>query len=194
MSSRRLTLSYAASLLAMVCAGSTGMACRHAGAKTLTEVTPLEVPPPPPRVVEVVEAPAQATIPLVEEPQRQPVLPPPRQAPRVEAAKPEVKPEPPPAEAPKVEEAVKPPPVLQTTPATAEGQVERSIRVIMEKASSDLNRVNTKVLNADAMNQFETAKRFIQQADAELRTTRNLVFARNLADKAAALAAQLAGR
>ena len=168
MSSRRLTLSYAASLLAMLCAGSTGVACRHAGAKTITEVTPLEVPPPPPRVVEVAEAPAQATIPLVEEPQRQPVLPPPRQAPRVEAAKPEVKPEPPPAETSKVEEAIKPPPVLQTTPAAAEGQV--------------------------AKNQFETAKRFIQQADAELRTTRNLVFARNLADKAAALAAQLAGR
>ena len=38
-----------------------------------------------------------------------------------------------------------------------------------------------------------TAKRFIQQADEAMRT-KNLVFARNLADKAAVLAAQLGGR
>jgi hypothetical protein len=41
--------------------------------------------------------------------------------------------------------------------------------------------------------QYDTAKRFIQQADDAMKA-KNLVFARNLADKAAAIAAQLAGR
>ena len=49
------------------------------------------------------------------------------------------------------------------------------------------------MLNADAQTQYDTAKRFIRQAEDALRA-KNLVFAKNLADKAAALAAQLAGR
>ena len=41
--------------------------------------------------------------------------------------------------------------------------------------------------------QYDTAKRFAVQAEESLQA-RNLVFASNLADKAAALAAQLLGR
>jgi hypothetical protein len=48
-------------------------------------------------------------------------------------------------------------------------------------------------LNADARTQYDQAKRFASQADEALKA-RNLVFASYLADKAAALAAQLAGR
>ena len=48
-------------------------------------------------------------------------------------------------------------------------------------------------LNVDARTQYDTAKRFIQQSDGAIRA-KNLVFAKNLADKAAALAAQLAGK
>ena len=78
---------------------------------------------------------------------------------------------------------------LQTTPATAEGVVERAIRASLARATADLNRIDYRVLNADARTQYDTAKRFISQADGAMRS-KNLVFAKNLADKAAALAAQ----
>ena len=104
------------------------------------------------------------------------------------------KPEPAPAvEPPKAEEPPKPPATLQTTPATAEGEVERAIRALLQRATADLNRVDYRALNADARTQYDTAKRFGRQADEAIRT-KNLVFAKNLAEKAATIAAQLAGR
>ena len=81
----------------------------------------------------------------------------------------------------------------QTTPATAEGEVERGIRGSLQRAAADLNRVDYRALNADARTQYDTAKRFVSQADEAIRT-KNLVFAKNLAEKAATIAAQLAGR
>jgi hypothetical protein len=86
-----------------------------------------------------------------------------------------------------------PPTTLQTTPAAEESAVERAIRTTLARATSDLNRVDYRVLNVDARTQYDTAKRFIQQSDTAIRA-KNLVFAKNLADKAAALAAQLAGK
>ena len=170
--------------------------CTHASAKTAKLPPPMEVPAPPPRVIETVEVPQPPPVGLVEEPARQPIRPPAGQAPRTEAARPRglegQKSDT--AEVPRAEEPSRPATTLQTTPTEAEAEVERAIRAVMGRASADLARVNYQALNADARNQYDTAKRFVQQADAELRTTRNLVFARNLADKAAALAAQLAGR
>src|SRR5262249_16660955 len=58
---------------------------------------------------------------------------------------------------------------------------------------SDLSRVDYRLLNADARNQYDTAKSFIRRSDEAVRA-KNLVFAKNLADKAAAPAAQLAGK
>ena len=57
----------------------------------------------------------------------------------------------------------------------------------------DLSRIDYRLLNADAKTQYDTAKRFIRQADDAMRA-KNLVFAKSLADKAAALAAQLGGK
>ncbi len=100
------------------------------------------------------------------------------------------------AEAPKpVEEMPKAPPptTLQTTPTQREGEVERRIRILVAQARNDLNRVNYQALNTDARNQYAMAKRFATQAEEAARA-RNLMFATNLADKAAGLAAQLLGR
>src|SRR5207253_801141 len=99
------------------------------------------------------------------------------------------------AEPPKpAEEPPKPPPTtLQTTPATAEGEVERGIRASLQRATENLNRVDYRALNADARTQYDTAKRFVIQADDAIRT-KNLVFAKSIAEKAATIAAQLAGR
>ena len=71
--------------------------------------------------------------------------------------------------------------------------MERTIRTVLARATADLSRINYRTLNADARMQYDTAKRFVNQAQEAVRA-KNLVFAKNLADKAALLAAQLAGR
>jgi hypothetical protein len=191
-----VTVGCALALLAPLVTG-----CMHAQAKT-TPDAPLDMPAPPPREAEPNEAEAPAPVPLVAEPARNNAARPrpaaPRELPRTETPKPEPpKPEPPksdppPVEPPKpAEDPAKPPTTLQTTPATAEGVVERGIRASLARASADLNRIDYRVLNADARTQYDTAKRFISQADGAIRS-KNLLFAKNLADKAAALAAQLA--
>jgi len=93
----------------------------------------------------------------------------------------------------KAEEAPRAPTPLQTTPANAEADLAREIRATLARATADLNRVDYRHLNTDARTQYDSAKRFIRQADDAVRA-RNLVFARTLADKAAALAAQLSAR
>jgi uncharacterized protein (DUF885 family) len=82
---------------------------------------------------------------------------------------------------------------LQTTPAAEQGEVERAIRATMARASAGLNRIDYRALNANARTQYDTAKRFIQQAEDAIRM-QNLPFAKNLADKAATLAVQLGGQ
>ena len=66
------------------------------------------------------------------------------------------------------------------------------MRAQLAQATGELNRINVQSLNADARQQFDTARRFVTQAEDALRS-RNLVFAANLADKAVALAVQLSG-
>jgi type IV secretory pathway VirB10-like protein len=171
--------------------------CAHAQAKATPELPPLTMPPPPPRDVEPSEVDAPPPVPLAAEPAHstptrpRPAPPAPRpESPKVEPPKVEA----PPVEPPKaVEEPARPQTTLQTTPATAEGEVERGIRASLQRASSDLNRVDYRALNRDARTQYDTAKRFVAQADDAIRT-KNLVFAKNLAEKAATIAAQLAGR
>jgi hypothetical protein len=171
--------------------------CFGASAKGVVDSPRLEMPSPPPRLVETIDPVVQEPVPLVEEPAHQPVRPPP-QATRPETARPE----PPrtdgtrteaPLEAPKTEDPSKP--TLQTTPTVAEVEVERTIRGVIARANADLGRVNFRALSTDGRTQYDSAIRFIQQAEEALEPrSRNLVFARNLADKALALAAQLAGR
>jgi len=172
-------------------------ACAHGEAKTVVELPPLDMPAAPPRVVEATEPQQPAVVLLPDEPRTniRPRPVPPAQRPADQR----------PAEAPKtdqvatepphsVEEPPKTPPTtLQTTPTQREGEVERRVRILIAQAMNDLNRVNYQALNVDARNQYDTAKRFATQAEDALRA-RNLVFANNLADKAAALAAQLLGR
>jgi hypothetical protein len=162
--------------------------CAHASAKTTPEMPALDMPAPPPRDVE----PAEADTPPPAEPARNaPARPrPPAPSPRPEPPKAE----PPPAEPAKpADEPARAPTVLQSAPATSEGDVERAIRASLVRATADLNRVDYRRLNADARTQYDTAKRFVTQAEDALRA-KNLVFARSVADKAAALAAQLAGK
>ena len=175
--------------------------CLHASARTIVDSPPLDIPAPPPRIIETVEVTPPAPLSLPEEPQRQPVnppvavAPPARPAPRVEApprSDPPARIEPP-AEPRVADEVPRPPPTLQTTPAVAEVEVARGIRVTIDRAAADLKRVNPAALNGDGRTQYDTARRFIAQAEDAL-TKRNLVLARSLADKALVVAAQLAPR
>jgi len=172
--------------------------CTHARAKTSPDRPALDMPAPPPRDVEPLDAEVPAPMPLPDEPEHQPPTHG-RQPQQREPSKPEQKTESPKIEpeAPKLEEpphpASPPPTTLQTMPPNAEGEVERTIRATLGKATTDLSRVDYRGLNPDARNQYDTAKNFIRQAEAAM-TAKNLAFAKTLADKSAVLAAQLAGR
>lgn len=176
--------------------GMVSSGCFGARAQTVA-AQPLDMPVPPPRVVEVSQPEMPPPVLLPEEPARtapssaltspprgnevaRPTEPP-RAEPVIEAAKPP-------------EDASKPPATtLQTTPAQLDGELERRIRTLLVQAAGGLGRINYQALNNDGRTQYETAKRFISQAEDAVRA-KNLVFAYNLADKAAALAGQLSAR
>lgn len=145
---------------------------------------PLDVPPVPPRLIvpeiDEVEPPmGDVTAAARPAPPRTDV-----------AAKPADKPTEPPKPAtqdpPRIEE-----PARVRTPQTAnDDQADREVRSVMARAQGMLERVDYRPLSTAARQQYDTAKRFIAQADRALKI-RNYVFARNLADKAETLARQL---
>jgi type IV secretory pathway VirB10-like protein len=174
--------------------------CAHPKAKTIADLPPLEMPVPPPRDIETSEAEPLPPVPLPAEPAhnappRARPAPPARESraaetPKPEPARPEAATE---SEPPKAEEPARPPTTLQTTPTEAQGEVERNIRSTLARATNDLNRIDYRLLNADARTQYDAAKSFIREADLAVKA-RNLVYAKSLADKAAALAVQLGGK
>lgn len=162
-----------------------GACAVKAQARTEVEMPVLEPPPAPPRVVASYPAEPEvvAVAPAVEP------VPPARAA--VRTPRPE-KPEP--AQTQTVPEPVQEPPrapslTLTPSPGT-ETQTAAAIRDLMTRAARDLSRVNQASLNADSRTQFETARRFLQQAEDALRAN-NVVSAGKLADKAATMAAVL---
>lgn len=174
-----------------------GPGCMRARAKSQPAGPPLDVPAPPPRVVLPLEAeaqPVQQPPPSPEEPRKAPTPPPARpRPPAVPADTPRIVEEPPKPAAPAPPPATPAATALQTTPAAEQGEVERAIRATMTRAGADLNRIDYRALDKGARTQYDTAKRFIQQAEDAIRM-KNLPFAKNLADKAAVLAAQLGPR
>jgi hypothetical protein len=181
-------------LPAVVCACSTAACLGRT--KAIVIPTTLDMPEPPPRVVEVREPDMPPPIPLPEEPVRNTPTRPSPNRPTTEPARPA---QPPPAETPvdaaKPEELTpRPPPAaLQTTPTQREEQVGRQIEDKLRQAQGDLNRINYQNLSADGKTQYDSAKRFVSLAQQALRE-KNLVFAIIMADKAATIAAQLFGR
>jgi len=167
--------------------------CARAHAKAAPENPALDMPAPPARAIETSDDNPPTPVELPSEPARTPIKRPP---PRTDPPRAEPKPETPPPEPPKPPVAEEPPhptPPLQTTPAEEVGELENAVRALMARAQQDLNRVDYRTLNPDAKNQYEVAKGFIRQADDAIRV-KNLEYARYVADKAAVIAAQLAGR
>jgi hypothetical protein len=193
MTSYRVTV-----VLFLLLAGATAAGCVRAKVRTVPDApVALDVPSPPPREVEPSEQEPPPIIPLPQEPAHNaparsrpsPPQPRPQEQQRSEPPKPEPAPE---AETPRPEE---PPrmPLLQTSQSQNEAQAERDIKATLTRAVTDLNRVDYRMLNADARTQYDTAKSFIDQAEKAVRA-RNLVFAKTLADKAALIATQLGGK
>jgi hypothetical protein len=177
--------------LAVLAASASG--CARLFARSLGP--PLEMPPPPARVVPIESQPIVAAPTVDDVPSRapEPIAPtPPAPPPRADR----VDPVPPvrtetPADvgaAPAPVPAPVPPPALQTTANPTEA--EQRTRAALENAKRDLGRIDVRRLSTDGKAQYDIARRFVQQAEEALRA-RNPVFAEPLADKAAQIAALL---
>ena len=166
---------------------SLGACAAKAQVRTEAPLPPLDPPAPPPRVIATYEPEPE---PIAAPPAVEPAAPvrPPARPPR-----PEQKPEPAVTTPEPVENTAPPAPgpslTLTPTPGS-EAQTANAIRNLLASATRDLSRVNVASLNGDGRAQYETARRFIQQAEDALKT-RNVVFAGKLADKAATMAAVL---
>lgn len=166
---------------------SLGACAAKAQVRTEAPVPPLDPPAPPPRVIATYEPDPE---PIAITPPVEPAAPvrPPARPPR-----PEQKPEPATTAPEPVESTSRPVsgPSLTLTPTPgSEAQTVNAIRDLLGRATRDLSRVNVATLNSDGRAQYDTARRFIQQAEDALKT-RNIVFAGKLADKAATMAAVL---
>lgn len=174
---------------ATLIASLTGAACGAARAEV--ELAPLAVPEPPPRVVPVVDS--STTPPPDATPTDTGVREPPRESPRAREPRPpspaaEPSPAAPSAQAPDV------PPARLRSGSTREGPAfTAEVRALLTRATRSLTAIDRRRLSAADRTQYDTAQRFIEQAEAALERD-NLVFARYLADKGASLAGQLEGR
>jgi hypothetical protein len=159
--------------------------CARAQARVPPAVPGLATPDPPERLI------VPVTIVEVPEP---PAVPQP--APSTPARTP-VRPERPVGTAttsppaPTASEPAPPPPVLQMTTNPAELEQRASASIAQTKR--DLERVPLQQLSANARSIYDDARGFIRQAEKAL-TIKNVVLAKELADRAAALASQLAKR
>jgi hypothetical protein len=172
-------------------------------AKSPSSAPALDVPPPPPHIVEL---PAEPLDPVGEVPN--PSAPPPtrpgRPAPREAPPKPDAsksespKADTPPAASPPPPDPVPvlpPPPNPQLrTPQTADtSAAAKSVQKTIDSAKNTLLTVNYLTLSNERKKAYDDAKLFIQQAENALKEG-NIVFAQANAGKAETLARELAGR
>lgn len=177
-------------------------ACASAQAKGSADKPALDVPPPPPHVVEL---PAQPLEPVGEIPNPgatatgAPRAPRPA-PPKPEQAKPaEIKPDNPPGQAtapaetpPPAPSSPAPAPQLRTPQTADTTAAARKVRATIDSAKSSLATVNYGPLSNDRKKAYNDAKLFIQQAEDALKEG-NIVFAQAVATKAETLARELAG-
>jgi len=180
-------------LAVWVCSALASGACATASAKVPADRPTLDVPAPPPRVIE----PTPQREPSMPEPvgELPPALPPnPRPKPAPNRDPPRAEPKP---EAPAVETVtvapVTPPPTLRT-PGTADGaEAMRQVREVLDRANKTLGSIDYRLLNKDRRGQYDTAKNLITQSEDALKKS-TFDIARKLADKADQIAKELQTR
>jgi hypothetical protein len=190
--------------LLAVCSAGAACSIPLKAKKAPIERPALDVPPPPPRVIEptpvqdvppepVPDLPPAAPAPI--KPTR-PAQPRPNNSGNSPTAEPKVdaKPEttptdpapvpaPPPASVPQLR-----------TPQTADGtEADKTVRTTLERAKTVLSTVNFNPLSNERKKAYNDAKNFIQLAEDALKQG-NYVFAQGAATKAETLAHELAGR
>jgi hypothetical protein len=169
----------AARLALVLAAAAIGSACLKAEARTPAPTPPpLEAPAPPGRVIIPVTVRVPEPPPPVVEPEPPPARPPASAG--SSTTRPPDRASPP--------SSSQPPPVLQTTSNTA--AIEVRVRELVSKARGDLARIDRGKLRDNARDQYDTAQRFIQQAEENLKI-KNHLYAQQLAESAAALAGGL---
>lgn len=183
----------------VVLAAMSGAACLTGRAQTPAERPALDVPDPPARVVAQVPPPEPATPtidPVEDIPSGiKPSSPtrPNKPATSKDAPKPEVKPDPPPP----TEPPATPPPAATPQirmPETGDaGVASRQLRDLVERIRRSLGQINRARLPSLRQKAFDDAMMFVKQAEDAL-NAKNLVFAKELADKAERLAKELQGR
>ena len=190
-------------LAALVLIAALAPACARTQAQVSPDVPALDVPVPPSRVISTgtLEAPPAVGTPSAGLPsgveelsRRDPPKPQPGVAARPTTAKPaEPAKSDAPIDLPKPPDEPRATSPLQTTPPKQEADVEAAIRADMNRAKNNLDRVDYQKLTPDAKLQYDLAKSYILQAEDGIRA-KNLPYARSLAEKAVAIAAQLSGR
>jgi len=174
-------------------------ACARATAKPRTDPAPLSIPEPPPRLIEplpeVEELPAA-------EPERREAPPPPVRSSRPNRENGSTR-ETKTADLPKPVEPVPEPPApplppapraeLRTPEMADEDGTARKVRDTLDAAAKALAKVDYRTLGKEGQEQYNTAKRFMEQAEEALRA-RNQIAAKYLADKADTIATALTGR
>lgn len=173
--------------------------CASVQAKGTPEDRPaLNVPAPPPRLIEPAPVPEPVPEPVTELP---PVTPPSSRPARPPAPKPDPKPgdaaPKPPDPLPPVAEAPPPPttpPAQLQTPQTADTSgAAKAVRTTIDAAQRILNGVNFGPLSNERKKAYNDVKLLLQQAEDALKQG-NLGIAQGVASKAETLAKELAGR
>jgi hypothetical protein len=185
-------------LLAVLSLGASA-ACASATAKARTDPAPLSIPEPPPRLIEPL--PEVEELPAAEPERREAPAPPvrssrpnrengsSRETKTVENPKPvEPVPEPPAPALPPAPRAE-----LRTPEMADEDATARKVRETLEAAAKTLAKVDYRTLGKEGQENYNTAKRFMEQAEEALRA-RNPIAAKLLADKADTIATALTGR
>lgn len=177
----------------------TGCAAVQAKPKS-SDAPPLNVPAPPPHVIEPAPEPEPEPVnelPPAPTPPSGATRSPRREAPKPQASEskqPESKTEPPVEPAPAPPPAKPEPSVQLRTPATADtSTVAKTVRATIDRAKSTLSSVNYGPLNNERKKAYNDVKLFIEQAEDALKQG-NLVFAQSIANKAETLAKELGGR
>jgi hypothetical protein len=185
--SKWILLPIAASLMAGACASVSAKG---------KDTPALNMPAPPPRVIE--PSPEPAPEPVNDLPVVAPAPPPTpsprasRPAPRPQAEKPPDKaPEPvtDPPPAPVPQPPAQPPAQLRT-PQSADAS---AVQATIDRANNILKNIYYQALNPERQKAYDDAKRFIVEAEAAIKQG-NLAFAEGVATKAEKLARELAGR
>jgi hypothetical protein len=175
-----------------------GAACATTRAEVALERPALDVPPPPPRMIVPLPPPPQSPrpdpVPALGEAGTSPAAKPrpPRES-KDAPPKPEPKPEEKPAETPPPASPPSPVPPLRISDQVDPNQLAAQIRGSIDRTLGTLNGIDYGKLQEARRKQYEEAKLFATQADQALKE-KNLVVAKEFADKAERLTKELTSR